>query len=270
MEPGLQQRDDIVHFQDFESVEWYRQWGESSQPANTSLVTNPVFEGKSSLRVHVSEGSHYGVSTGFNFAEQGLEEPEEIYLRYYVYFGSQWKRDGGEVGKLPGISGTYNVAGWGGRPSHGNDGWSARMMNKDSGDKVLVGFYCYHADMTGTYGNHLDWEESELGYLDRQQWHALEAYAKMNSITNGRGNNDGVLRGWVNGKLAFEKTDLRFRDVERLKIEKIWFDIYVGGTWTAPQAMNVYFDNLVIARNYIGPLGVERVDTPANLRLVIE
>ena len=35
-------------------------------------------------------------------------------------------------------------------------------------------------------------------------------------VFNTPGANDGVLRGWVDGKLAFEKTDVRMRDVAAL------------------------------------------------------
>ena len=52
-------------------------------------------------------------------------EPEEIFFRYYLRFDSDWKNATSD-GKLPGISGTYGKAGWGGRPVNGHDGWSAR------------------------------------------------------------------------------------------------------------------------------------------------
>jgi hypothetical protein len=257
LEPGLTGRSDIIFFEDFESDTWFENWNQSSAPDNCTQISDPVFNGSSALRVFVGSGEHYGVSLGFDFADQGMEEPEEIYFRYYVYFNENWQRNDGEVGKMPGISGTYNTAGWGGRPANGDDGWSARMMNHDAGDQVKLGFYCYHADMTGTYGNHFGWEIDNRGFLERGQWYTVEAYARMNTITGSSGNNDGILRGWVDGEPAYEKTDLRFRDVDNLKIERIWFNIYVGGSWTAPQDMEVYFDNVVIARNYIGPMSSE-------------
>ncbi|TET37732.1 MAG: hypothetical protein E3J72_05015 [Planctomycetota bacterium] len=250
---GIAGDPDVLLFDDFEAADWYSKWNQSSAPANCTRESSPAFGGSSALRVHVATGEHYGVSFAFKFTDQGLAEPEEIYFRYYVYLASNWKRDGGQVGKFPGISGTYGVAGWGGRPSHGDDGWSARMQNDDEGDTVLVGYYCYHADMTGTYGSSWGWEIDNAGHLDRGKWYCIECYAKMNTITGGSGNNDGVLRGWVDGGLAYEKTDIRFRDMDALKIEQIWFNIYVGGTWTAPQDMDAYFDNAVIARSYIGP-----------------
>ena len=56
------------------------------------------------------------------------------------------------------------------------------------------------------------------------------------------------------GQPAFEKTDIRFRDVPTLKIEQVWFNIYHGGSWVPKDDIHVYFDNVVIARRPIGPL----------------
>src|SRR5437660_1150006 len=79
-------------------------------------------------------------------------EPEEIYFRYYLKFDEDWKR-ATSGGKLPGMSGTYGKAGWGGRPVHGDDGWSARglYVTRPGDDSTAIGFYCYHADMRGKY-----------------------------------------------------------------------------------------------------------------------
>lgn len=51
---------------------------------------------------------------------------------------------------------------------------------------------------------------------------------------------------------ADERTNLRFRDVDRLKIESIWVNVYHGGTRPAPADLHLYLDNMVIARQPIG------------------
>jgi hypothetical protein len=71
----------------------------------------------------------------------------------------------------------------------------------------------------------------------------------MNTV----GQNDGILRGWVDGILAFEKADIKFRTVSTLKIERIWMNVYHGGTSPTPENIDLYFDNVVIAKSYIGP-----------------
>ena len=122
------------------------------------------------------------------------------------------------------------------------------MMNFDRGSVHQVGFYTYHADMTGSCGEHMIWPTM----LERNRWYGIEARVRVNTITGGHGNNDGILQGWIDDALVFSRTNLRFRDLSTLKIEKIWGNLYVGGTWTADRNMAIHFDNMVIARNRIG------------------
>ncbi|MBC8373971.1 MAG: hypothetical protein H8E53_10285 [Planctomycetes bacterium] len=185
----------------------------------------------------------------YRFKDNIGAEPEEIYFRYYLRFADDWDPQGG--GKLPGISGTYNRAGWGGRPSNGRNGWSARgLFKKQTDGKTPVGYYCYHADMPGRYGSGWTWEEQKRGYLQNNRWYCIEQYAKMNQP----GTNDGILRAWVDGRLAFEKTDIRMREVDTLKIEAVWLNVYLGGTWSAKSDHHLYIDNVAISNNYIGPM----------------
>ena len=72
---------------------------------------------------------------------------------------------------------------------------------------------------------------------------------------------DGILRGWIDGQVAFEKNDIRFRDVDSLKIEEVWVNVYHGGERTVPnEDIHLYLDNLVIARQPIGPLSASTVN----------
>ncbi len=239
---------------DFEAATWYEDWDMRRPPDRTETVAadpDLKFEplrGKA-LRVRVEKGDHYGTSLLFRFRQRLGEEPDEIFFRYYLRFADDWNPRRG--GKLPGIAGTYGRAGWGGRPVNGRDGWSARGLFLGQRDgRTPVGFYCYHADMKGRYGSNWVWDKDRLGYLENNRWYCVEQYARMNTP----GRNDGVLRGWIDGRLAFEKTDLRMRDVDALKIETIWINVYHGGTWAAETEDHIYIDEVVIARRYIGPL----------------
>jgi hypothetical protein len=212
----------------------------------------------SHLRVHFPAGDHYGTSFGFDFADMGIAEPVEVYFRYAIRLGPAWTTDGGGGGKLPGFGGTYGVAGWGGTPSDGTNGWSARGLfwdppqNPASGD-TRIGYYAYHADMPGQYGDNWFFSGGSLGadgILQRGQWYQIE----MHVVLNTPGQNDGVLEAWADGTQVYEKTDIRFRDVDTLKVEQVWFDNYYGGSWTIPADMYIDYDNAVISWSYIGPV----------------
>jgi len=160
-------------------------------------------------------------------------------------------------GKMPGISGTYGVAGWGGRKSDGKNGWSARgafhqtiPAENPLGGLHPIGTYCYHADMEGSYGNHWLWQQGYRGFLENNRWYCVEQYLRLNTP----GERDGILKAWVDGRLAFEKTDIRFRLVDRLKIEQIWMNVYHGGRKPSPHDQHLFVDNVVVAKQYIGPM----------------
>lgn len=245
---------DILFVCDFESDDWYRQWGADRKLVHTDTVTADAarkfesLQGKA-LRIKVERGDHYGASLQFSFGKHRGAEPEEIYFRYYLRLADDW--DPATGGKLPGIAGTYGRAGWGGRRVNGRNGWSARgLFLRRRNGRTPIGFYCYHADMKGQYGSNWVWEKDHRGYLENNRWYCIEQYAKMNTP----GRNDGILRGWVDGRLAFEKADVRMRDVDTLKIESVWLNVYLGGSQTARSDHHLYIDNVVISRRYIGPV----------------
>jgi hypothetical protein len=104
------------------------------------------------------------------------------------------------------------------------------------------------------YGSYWVEERDRLGFLENNRWYCIEQYVKLNTP----GRSDGVLRGWVDGQLAFEKTDLRFRAVDRLKIEAVWINVYLGGTCAAEQDHHLSLDEIVISKQPIGPLDSEK------------
>lgn len=250
---GLEKDPDVIVFTNFESDGWREVWpGGQRQTVSVVAKDNELgFEPlqNKALRIEVPKGEHYGASMEYKFKDKIGSEPEEIYFRYYLRFGSDW--DPARGGKLPGIGGTYNRGGWGGRPADGRNGWSARgQFEGQKAGKTPIGFYCYHADMRGQYGSSWIWKRDDLGYLENNRWYCVEQYVRMNTPQK----NDGILRGWVDGKLAFEKMDVRMRDVPDLKIECIWINLYHGGTWAADSDDHLFIDNIVVARRYVGPI----------------
>ncbi len=194
------------------------------------------------------------MSFAYKYLDELGAEPDEAFFRYYLRFGEDWEPTDG--GKLPGPSGTYGVAGWGGRPVDGTDGWSARgtyRVPAPSGnpleDHTGIGNYVYHADMPGQYGDIDIWTDGCAGLLDKNRWYSVETQVRLNTP----GLNDGILRGWVDGRLAYERTDWRWRDTDTLKVEQIWMNVYHGGTAVPDSDLHLYIDNVVIATEYIGP-----------------
>lgn len=209
-----------------------------------AIVPDPLNGQRQVLRVGIPEGNHYGASMQIRMAETFGKEPEEATARYWLYVpeGFAFHEEYGG-GKLPGFTGRYGEAGWGGRRADGTNGWSARMgfepPREEGDEEVCLSFYTYHADM-GRWGDIDRWETG----VNKGEWRQIDQYVRMNTP----GERDGVLRGWVNGKLVFERDDLLFREAgyEHLRIEELYFNIYYGGSWSSPVDTAFYFRDLKI------------------------
>ena len=255
---GLESHPDVYEVTTFADESWADVYRNTDSPTLDLVGGAPGFaqlDGQA-LEITVPTGDNFGSGFAFKFAEQTGSEPEEIYFRYYIRIDSNWNPTYG--GKFPGISGTYGVAGWGGRRSDGSNGWSARggfhpTVPKSAnplGDTVPIGHYVYHADQTTQWGDNVLWQDAYLGYLDKNRWYSIEQHLVLNTP----GVNDGILQTWIDGRLAYRDTDWRWRDTSDLKIEQIWMNVYHGGTAVPDEDISLYIDNVVISETYIGPM----------------
>jgi hypothetical protein len=68
---------------------------------------------------------------------------------------------------------------------------------------------------------------------------------------------DGIEELWIDGQLSIRKEGVRFRRVPQLRITFFSLETYYHGlpeVYTKNNPIRVYFDNVVIARKYIGPV----------------
>ena len=83
---------------------------------------------------------------------------------------------------------------------------------------------------------------------------------KLNSVDLDKSdpaNADGIEELWINGRLTIRKTDVRFRRVERLRITLFSLETYYHGLparYGPDSPIKVFFDNVVIAKSYVGPM----------------
>lgn len=90
------------------------------------------------------------------------------------------------------------------------------------------------------------------GQLENGPWYAIEMYVKMNTP----GQADGVVRGWVDGKLSYEKTNMIWRipGHDNLHVRTVWLNVHAGGeAMGLCRASAVYLDQMVAATD--GPVG---------------
>lgn len=251
LESGLKSRGDVLFFGGFEAQPWPSVWGMDWGPepaANSSVVSGSETLDGHSLRVKYSQGSFSGGACQFlsDFSKLSIPVQESLYLRYYVRFDPGF--DFVKGGKLPGLAG--GAGNTGGHKPNGKDGWSARVMWRADGKIVQ---YVYYPDQPGVYGEDFAWDYGGCPrYFKPGKWHCVETFVQMNTP----GKKDGIIRSWLDGDKALEITGLRFRDIPEIKIDKLEFETFFGGgdsSWATPRDQFSMFDNLVIAKSYIGP-----------------
>lgn len=72
---------------------------------------------------------------------------------------------------------------------------------------------------------------------------------------NTAGKPDGAQAYWIDGQLRGHWQGINWRKSATLKANALTLESYVTDRWTQNKVNTVFFDNLVIARSYIGPAG---------------
>ncbi len=163
-----------------------------------------------------------------------LPTADAMHLTYRVRFADDFDFVLG--GKLPGLAG--GEANTGGEKPNGNDGWSARLMWRENG---CAEFYVYHPDQPRTFGDDLRWPVR----FEPGVWHQVDEIVVMNTA----GEYDGVILGWLDGRLMFERRDLRFRQVDAFAIDLLYFSTFFGGgdsTWAPASDQSIEFDDFLV------------------------
>ena len=218
---------------------------------------------------------HRGKDHGGDAIKWFMPGADKVYARFYVKFSADYQYDHhfvwlganqrtnrwsafGKAGLKP--NGTYY--------STGMEPWFAWGKNPPPGE---VNFYSYFLDMEpdphmpGKYwGNSFFPPGPDRGKaagpnrvippLDK--WQCWEFMVQANTAPE---KSDGKQAMWIDGKLVGEFTGIRWRNDMDLKLNCFWLEHYgyeegdpTKQYWKDSQA--VWFDDVVVAREYIGPI----------------
>ncbi|TWU67639.1 polysaccharide lyase [Crateriforma conspicua] len=239
----------VIYSTGFEDADWLSDWNDVGHrqnmqcvdPSDRSDVPAPSGDGRSNgkvLQVTVAKDGHYGCAPQLMFQRHLGSLPDEVYASYDVCFADNFS---GYGGKAPGWSGIESV-GWGGKPSDGINGWSARGGIHTNDDGTLgLSYYTYHARMRGKYGDSFRWT-CPAATIKTGRWYHIDQYCKINTP----GRPDGVLRAWVDGELVLDKTDVQMRNTNQLGLKSYWLNYYYGGKGVSAHERHVYLDDLTL------------------------
>ena len=200
----------------------------------------------------------------YNHRTEGLGDGhDELYVRYYVKFDEDYRAVRNHGANLGGRDVMRNDAAWVGMAgirdvSTRGYFYSGVQPRGESGRRQLeIGFYSYHLDKKGPWGENYPVQKETP--IEVGAWHCVQRRLKLNSVDPTRPDPalaDGVEELWIDGQLTIRKEGVRFRRAGHLRITFLSLETYyhgLPGDYDRAHPIRVYFDNVVIARKYIGP-----------------
>jgi hypothetical protein len=183
-----------------------------------------------------------------------FEPADSVYLRFHIRFSAGWGWTGRNYHPhLIHFMTTENAAYHGPAGSHltlytepqeGRLRLAAQdIQNKDRPHGLTQG------PLRGGY-NGMMYDSKEVLFKD-DRWHLVESYFKLNSLdpAKDRAVPDGVVRGWVDGKLVVDRSDviLRSPDFPRMKFNQVLVTPYFG-PGLLPHAQTLWIDELAVGK----------------------
>ncbi|YCM46458.1 hypothetical protein V2O64_10555 [Verrucomicrobiaceae bacterium 227] len=248
----------VIFADNFEEGELGERWDEKGKPLSFAPAGGGVV-GNQCLKVTATLGKNQGGGL-----TKWFKSSEAVFVRFYTRFdgkcdyvhhfvtlrankglsgGDKWSGFGG-AGNLPGGDDRFSTAlepwgSWGKLPAPGH--WN---------------FYSYWHEMKPSpdkryWGNQFMTKEQKG--IEKEKWICAEFMLKHNTP----GERDGEQAFWIDGKLMGHWKGIGWRTTESLKANALTLESYITDRWTKNPVNIVEFDNLVIAREYIGPAGKE-------------
>ena len=251
---GIERDPRVLFVDDFETGmvdEIGARWGSISKRQNIKLSEDIHSSSPGNKSIHITDNGHLFTHT------KGVDT---MYARFYVKFHKKtgyvhhfvhlvadrtpkpWPKGGaGETppGDAKFSTGIEPTGRWGKYPPPG-----------------VWNFYTYWHEMKTKWGSVFFGKEEQI---EPGKWYCVEVMLKANSSPDKA---DGEQAFWVDGELYGRFKDFRWRTTNKLKINSFWLLFYNTDQparhnkdpHPENRVMEVWFDDVVIATKYIGPV----------------
>lgn len=256
---GLKGNAEVVFTDDFESGRLGEGWDETGNKNGKVLeLVSPGTDGRFGKRCLRVE-AHLGQDTGGGLTKW-FEPADPVFIRFYTRFDTNcdYVHHFVTLRANKGLHGGDKWSGFGaaGLKPEGNERFSTAIEPwGDWGRWTAPGrwnFYSYWHEMEpakdGKYwGNSFGVPTAPL--IPRDRWICVEFMLKPNTP----GRPDGEQAFWIDGELQGHWKGINWRKTDQLRANALTLESYITDRWTKNPVNVVSFDNLVIARRYIGP-----------------
>jgi hypothetical protein len=203
---------------------------------------------------------------------KNIEEKDVLFVRYYAKYAETFDIIGSSHNGIT-LGAHYEDAQGRATPGIPADGYNKFLVALEywRGDENIeppgeLNVYVYHPEQRDNYGDHFfptgtvlpfsyrpgDFETDFVSRPDfipeLGRWYCYELMVKANTP----GQRDGRIAFWVDGALTADFGNIRFREIDSIKIDKFTFGFHAGRNPNAETS--VWYDNIVIAESYIGPI----------------
>jgi hypothetical protein len=275
----------VIFVDDFESyasaASLSTRWNVARHPANIRIATElgNFFSGSKALEFTVPRQSSEVSNSAIKYVSPGRDV---LFLRYYAKFDAGFNVLGSSHNGST-ISARYCC------PGQRADGFNKFFVSYEAGREDTstanpgkLNTYIYHPDQRGVWGDHFfppgrvvpfDRVPGNFGpeFVARPdfipvlgRWYCYELMVKANTP----GQRDGRVAMWLDGRLISDFPNLRLRETTALKIDQFTIDLHVRRN--ALGAAKKWYDNIVAATSYIGPMvSTGLPNAPTGLRIFI-
>ncbi len=272
---GIEADPAVIFHEDFEGCravdDLSAKWSKLVHPMNMRITTEPanVHSGTQALEITVPQ-QHERISVGLD--RTLAVERDALFLRFYAKLQAGFNVPQNSVHNGGYIAAWY----WRGEsagPGKPADGRNKFLVQYEPDSQPPAKFpspgpmnaYVYHPEQRSKWGDHiyptgLVVPNTSLRFdfgphfvprpdfvpqLDR--WYCYEFMVKANVP----GRRDGRIGCWVDGRLIADFPNMRFRDVDALKIDAFSIGVYIADN--SARENKKWYDDVVAATSYIGP-----------------
>lgn len=250
----------VIFTENFESPDFQKRWDETRDPGGKVLsVENPNNRvlGEHCLKVT----SVLGENTGGGLTKW-FESSDTVFIRFYTRFdeGADYIHHFVTLRANKSLNGKDRWSGFGGAglKPEGDTRFSTALEPWGNWGRFPApgqwNFYSYWHTMSASpdgkyWGN--GFRPAEQPNIERGKWICAEFMLKHNTP----GKADGEQAYWIDGQLRGHWRGIEWRTDEKLQANALTLESYITDRWTKHPENVVWFDNVVIARAYIGPIG---------------
>lgn len=261
---GLKTNAEVIFADDFEAgilgAGWDEIGNKDGKVLRYAVPDKDAGLGNRCLRVE----AHLGQDTGGGLTKW-FEPADTIFIRFYTRFdpGCDYVHHFVTLRANKGFHGGDRWSGFGGAglKPEGSERFSTAIEPWGNWGRWTPpgrwNFYSYWYEMEqsrdGKYwGNSFGVTSAPV--IPRGKWICVEFMLKHNTP----GRPDGEQAFWIDGTLQGHWKGINWRKTGQLKANALTLETYVTDRWTKNPVNVVFFDNVVIARRYIGPVANPR------------